>query len=276
MTDYPFDIVEDICEDVNSEILDAARGDNLAVLKALSQCQGADVNTQETPCTGSEGKGVGCGRTPLWWAVFHENLPMAEFLLEYPGAFSSIDDVQKFGKSEDWYKETQMTPLVLACSDGEIPGGRGDPAMLKLMLKYPIFQSNLNRAGGPSSYTPLMKAAIQGDDYENIVLVLLADPNMNVNTKGGYFKDTTALHVAALNGRSRIVDILLRCSKTDINIKDRFNKNALDRAKDGLEDAQERCRKEQRYCDSPGEYIKTIELLEKRAAGETLLGGSTC
>jgi len=264
------------CEDVNSKILEAAKEDDLTALKLLSQCPKADLNTQETPCTGSEGEGQGCGRTPLWWAVFHNNLPMAEFLLEYPGLRF---DGKKWGKAEKWYKESQVSPLFLTCSDGVNPSAKYDTDMLKLMLKYPAFQLQLNTAGGPDSYTPLMGAALAGAGFENIVLVLLADPNTNVNTITNKW-NPNALYVAAHNGRFRIVDILLRCSKTDINHKNLYNKTALIAARSGMEDAQEDCDKSVSCTGNLNtrlrNYVKTIELIEARAAGETLLGGSTC
>lgn len=239
---------------MNFKLLEAAKEGNLATLKQLLQCPRADVNIQEKPiCTESTEEGKGCGRTPLYWSIQHNNLPMVKFLLEQPNINGS-----EYGKAEDW--TSQWTPLMLASF-------RGYADIVKLMLTYPNFKRLINQREIPHFYTPLMEAALSGQQNMNeTMLELLKVPSINVNAKTKY--GSTILHYAAQNGRVEIVSILLHCNKTNITIKDDLNETALETAKIRKEDASEE--------EDIKIYDDIIKLMESRAVGEILPGDPTC
>ena len=274
MTDYPSDTI-DLCEDVNSKILDAAIYEDLVTLKQLMQCTEADVNTQEEPvCTEfqnsvseSPEKGKGCGRTPLWWSVYNNNLTMVRFLLEQPningGEYGKMEDSDIHSDVNFIYMKSHflLTPLMIASIDN-------NAVMVKLMLTYPTFKRNINQKSVPHLYTSLNYAANYA--YQEVVLALLSEPSVNVNaqTKSGW----TPLRLAAWQGNVEIVSILLRCNKTDITIQDSENKTALEVAKEKKEEAISQQR-EDWYIERLDDVIK---LLESRAAGQTPPGDPTC
>ncbi len=106
-----------------AEILDAARNDDVAAVKALASRR-ADVNAREED-----------GATALAWAAHRSNTGMAEHLL-------------KAGADPNLANELGIGPLALAISNGST-------AMVKLLLAHRA-NPNLARENGE---TPLMTAA---------------------------------------------------------------------------------------------------------------------
>ena len=72
---------------------------------------------------------------------------------------------------------------------------------------------NVNLAA-PDGTTPLCIAAFHG--YEEVVRLLLAAPNINVNARGG-FNSATALFFAAQQGQEEIVKLLLAARGINVN-----------------------------------------------------------
>ena len=243
---------------MNFKLLEAAKDfyfKDLATLKQLLQCPRADVNTQEQPlCTENIEFEKGCGRTPLYWSVENNNLPMVRFLLEQPNI-----NGREYGKMERL--TGQLTPLMNACYDGRVD-------IVKLMLTYPTFTRQINeKSKDQKASTPLIYASLAG--HQEVVLVLLREATINVNAQKS--DGWTALHAAASNGHVEIVSILLRCNKTDINIKSASNKNAIDAAKESREYYVS-----QQNTETVKEINDAIKLIESRAAGQTPPGDPTC
>lgn len=120
------------------------------------------------------------GRTPLYNAVFAEQLELVKYLLSKRADFTTPDI-------------DGDTPLHRAASDGSSD-------IIELLMKYGAHYYSKNK----KERTPLFNAALHGE-IEAARLLLKAGDRINRQDKYG----DTPLHLAALKGSSKMVKFLL-------------------------------------------------------------------
>ena len=113
---------------------------------------------------------------------------------------------------------TGVTPLVAAIKNGH-------DAVVKLFLSHPKVDVNLGPKNGKS---PLIVAASSINSSISSVRLLLTKPGINVNT--AVFDGQTALFFAVKSKNYDVVELLLRCPKTDTLLFDDEYKTAQDYA----------------------------------------------
>ncbi len=151
-------------------VLDAARRDDLAAVKALLR-GGADVNATQAD-----------GLTALHWAALNGDLPMSRVLL-YAGA--NVAAATRLGA---------VTPLDIAAGNGRAP-------LVQALLDAGADPAGANARGT----TPLMLAAGSGSVP---TVTALLDAGADVNAVE-HVRNETALMFAAAQGRADVIRVLL-------------------------------------------------------------------
>jgi uncharacterized protein len=155
---------------VDSLLADRAKEGSLEEVRALLSQQ-VDVNSAQ-----------GDGMTALHWAAYHDDLPMAELLLEAKA------------NSEAETRVGGVTPLILAARNGS-------SAMVNALLKGGADPSKATATGA----TPLISAATSGDvDAVKALIDGGADLNAREKTNG-----QTALMFAAWEDRGDAIRLLI-------------------------------------------------------------------
>jgi ankyrin repeat protein len=152
-----------------SPLADAAAKENREAVRTLLR-QNADVNAPQAD-----------GATALHWAVYHDDLEMADLLIK---AGASVTAGNRHGS----------TPLALACINGSAP-------MIERLLKAGASPNER----GPHGETALMMAARTGDTGAVTALLAAgADVNAVEDLRG-----TTALMWAASQSHPAVVKVLV-------------------------------------------------------------------
>lgn len=144
------------------------------------------------------------GSTPLHEAALYGHESIAEFLIDHGADLISTNN-------------GQSNALFLAISNQQLP-------MVKLLLKHGRTQLDVS---GPKGFTPLHKAAEQGDE-EVVSLLLQAGALVAATDNQG----ATALHLASLRGYLSIARLLV-IAGAFVHVKDKEGLCPLDFAATG-------------------------------------------
>ena len=146
-------------------------------------------------------------RTPLFWASTRGNIDVIEVLL---GQADVLVNVGRSGNGAN--------ALYQASKYGIFD-------TVTILLQHPLIDVNYQTF---DKKTSLMVASMYG--HSKVVRKLLSIVNINVNH--ATFNGFTALIYAVFKKQQNILDILLRCPKTDTSLQDDEYLTALERAKE--------------------------------------------
>ena len=158
-----------ICSGANRRVVDAAKEQDLAALRALLQSH-ADVNAAQ-----------GDGATALHWAAHWNSLATTKLLIRFGAKVNAANDLG-------------VTPLSLACVNA-------NPELVGVLLAAGA-DANLARRNGE---TPLMTAAVTGN-VEVVKLLLSYRARVNEKEKS---RGQTALMLAAATGQAEVAKLLI-------------------------------------------------------------------
>jgi ankyrin repeat protein len=133
------------------------------------------------------------GRTPLHNAVMSGNEKLVLFFLEQDGILADLGDLQ--GK----------TPLHLAAETGIVP-------IIRQILSMDI---NLNAKDGPKG-EGVFRRTIPKNKLSPAQELSLIEKDRVRHLKSS-LSGRTALHLAAMNGKAAVVEVLLQCDCIDVN-----------------------------------------------------------
>ena len=200
------------CEYAQDDLLVAVENGNIEKLKFILECPSVNINHLYT-------RSFKNGITALGHAARCKSssckmtLDVIKLLLSQP----DID-----------INEGEYTPLHLATSsDYNNPSQKYEIVELLLSNSKIDVNKGSYQISGLDPRHPLYDPAQSGDI--KMVELLMKHPQTDVNNRGYEVK---AFHAACLQRRTEVVKIFLRCPRTDLTVRDRYNLTAIDTAKD--------------------------------------------
>ena len=191
------------CEYPEEDLLDAVENVNIEKLRCVLECPGVNINHLYTHIN---------RRTALGHAAAKGHLDVVRLLLSRP----DID-----------VNAGEHTPLYLATRDFNNSPQKYDIAKILLNNSNIDVNKGSYQISGLDPRHPLYDPAQSGDI--KMVELLMNHTQTDVNNRGYEVK---AFHAACLQRRTEVVKIFLRCPRTDLTVRDRYNLTAIDTAKD--------------------------------------------